>query len=122
MGDMAKNVGIVQVSKHKDLGFDNIDLLGKNQMLEVIKDVLFDKARINMITDLSGDEANLITRIHGTSELKDLKTWDSLLDYYMELRLSKNRMSRKETLQAIAGLGAKKGFADKLRGLFRGDD
>ena len=74
----------------------------RNEMAEIIKE-LFDPNKIDLITDLTKDEVKLITRILVIADMKGLSIWKSGIKTYMKLVLSKNRMSRKEILEAIRG-------------------
>lgn len=71
-------------------------------MAEIVKE-LFEKKKLFMITDLTGDEIRLLTRIYGIATLKNLKTWISLCEIYAQLVLSNKRKSRQEILEAIKG-------------------
>lgn len=74
----------------------------KNEAVEVLKE-LFDKDKLYMIGDLTSDEVKLITRIYMISKIKNLKVWESGINVFMTLLLSKNRKSRSEIIEAIKG-------------------
>lgn len=94
------------------------NLLEKNQTLESVKE-LFDPKKIEKITDLTNDEVRLITRMYLIAEMKNLDIWKRGLDYYMSLRLSAERKSRKELIAVLAGNSEKKGFGQRLKEVFR---
>jgi hypothetical protein len=72
----------------------------KNEVVEVLKE-LFMKDKIEMISDLSNDEISLLTRIDTIAFYKDIPMWNYAKDYFIKLKLSKNRKSRKELIDAI---------------------
>lgn len=78
---------------------------------EVLKELFNDK-KIPLITDLSQDEIALITKIDTVSELKYMTDWKRATDKFMTLKLSKNRQSRKEIIDAVRSLGG----ADQRQG------
>lgn len=88
----------------------NNDLLGqfasaseKNETVEILKE-LFDKKKLNLITDLKPDHIALITRMDVIADLKSIPEWKTGIIKFMELRISKNRQSRTELIKAISGL------------------
>jgi len=92
---------------------------GKNDMAEVLKE-LFDKDKINLITDLTKDEIKLCTRIHLIAEMKNIASWKSGLQLYLKLLLSKDRKSRREVLEAIKGYSTQQSFLQKMNPFNRG--
>ena len=60
--------------------------------------------KIYQITDLSQNEISLITRILMIAELKNITQFKTLILHYCQLKLSKNRQSRREVLSAIEGV------------------
>jgi hypothetical protein len=90
----------------------------KNEVVEILRE-LFKSDKIEMITDLSDDEISLITAIDTIAEYKDLPMWRFAKDYFIKLKLSKNRKSRKELIEAIKGHMQSKNAGDKLREVFR---
>lgn len=88
----------------------------KNQYVEVLKE-LFDVTKLKLITDLKSDHVSLITRMLVISDLKDIKEWKDGIDIFMQLRISKDRKSRKELISAIKGvMSEKRGIMDKVFG------
>lgn len=86
----------------------------KNETVEVLKE-LFDKNKLELITDLSPDHISLITRMLVLSDLKNIPQWKQGIKTFMELRVSKNRLSRTELIKAISGLlNQKRKFTDAL--------
>jgi len=85
----------------------------KNEIAEVIKE-LFDKEKIYMISDLTNDEIKLFTKISMLGEIKDITIYDKALKMYAELVLSKNRLSRRELLDAIRGYMGSQSFMQKM--------
>jgi hypothetical protein len=90
----------------------------KNETTEILKE-LFDRSKISMINDLSSDEIKLITRIKMISELKNLKVWDKGIEFYLNLKLSHKRKSRREIIDAIKGYQPKEGIFNKFNPLSR---
>lgn len=82
----------------------------KHEIIEVLKQ-LFDKEKINMISELSDDEIKLITAIQMCKELKNIEVWGTGADVFMGLLVSRNRKSRLEVIEAV------KGYSEKLKGL-----
>lgn len=85
----------------------------KNEVAEVLKE-LFRDEKLLMITDLTHDEIKLVTRIRMIAEMKGIEYWNSGLDLFMKLVLSRDRKSRKEILEAIKGYTQSKGFLGKI--------
>ena len=56
----------------------------KNQTVEILKE-LFDKGKIYLITDVSKDEAKLMTRIYMVAQMKHLDRWLEGLAYYVTI-------------------------------------
>jgi hypothetical protein len=75
----------------------------KNETVEILKE-LFDKTKLNLITDLSPDHIALITRMSVIADLKSIPQWTTGINQFMELRISKKRASRTELIKAISGL------------------
>src|SRR4030043_206960 len=73
----------------------------RNDMAETLKE-LFDEKKIYMISDLSRDEARLMTRIYIIAKMKKKQRWLDGLAFYSKIVLSNNRKSRTELLKAIA--------------------
>lgn len=97
----------------------NSNMLEKNQMAEIIKE-LFDEKKIYMISDLTSDEIKLVTRIYMISEMKQIEVWKTGLVTYLKLVLSRKRESRRETIEAIKGLVGKRNLGDRLKSVFTG--
>lgn len=89
------------------------DMQNKNEFADVIKE-LFDKSKIFMISDLTGDEIKLITKIAMIGKIKNIAIYDDALEMYAQLVLSKNRMSRKEIIDAIKGYIGQTSLAGKM--------
>lgn len=85
----------------------------KNESVEILKE-LFDNKKIFMITDISRDEAILLTRIYMASKLKNIDIWREGIMFFCETRLSIGRKSRTELLKAIQGAVAQNSFMSKL--------
>ena len=102
-------------------GFPATDMLLKNQNVEILKE-LFDKNKIEMISDLSTDELKLITRILIIAELKDIPVWASGVQMFLKLGLSRKRESRKEIIRAIEGLNRKKNIGERIKDVFTGGE
>ena len=90
----------------------------KNETTEILKE-LFDNFKIEMINDLTADEINLITRIKLVSELKNIDVWKNGIEYYLKLKLSLKRKSRREIIDAIRGYQPKEGFFNKFNPMSR---
>ncbi len=74
----------------------------KNDMAEVLKE-LFDEGKIYMIGDMSKDEIRLATRIYMIAKMKKLELWQEGLLFYMKMKMSQDRKSRREIIEAISG-------------------
>lgn len=72
----------------------------KNEMAELLKE-LFDEGKIFMITDVSKDEAIIMTRIYMVAKMKNITIWLDGLAYYCKILLSVGRKSRRELISAI---------------------
>lgn len=90
----------------------------KNEVVEVLKE-LFMKDKIEMISDLSNDEIALITRIDTIAFYKDIPMWNYAKDYFIKLKLSKNRKSRKELIDAIRSHNQQKDINSGMQNFFR---
>lgn len=99
----------------------NSNMLEKNQMAEIIKE-LFDEKKIYMISDLTSDEIKLVTRIYMIADMKDIKVWKTGLVTYLKLVLSRKRESRRETIEAIKGLIGKRSLGDRIKNVFTGTE
>lgn len=91
----------------------------KNETSEILKE-LFDKKKIEMISDISKDEIKIITRIVGIAQLMKIPHWEKITEKYMTLSISKNRLSRNEIIKAIMGYSLHKGFMSRIKGWFGG--
>lgn len=101
-----------------EMGSSAIDSMQKNMILEVVRDTLFEKQKIAMITSLTRSEICLITAI---KEVEDHQT--AFLDNYMQLLLSERRKSREEVIDAIKGMtGSKKNLFKRLGDAIRGNE
>jgi len=85
----------------------------QNEIAEVLKE-LFDENKIFMITDVSRDEAKLMTRIYMIDRIKNIPIWSEGLIFYCKILLSKNRKSRKELLEAMKGMTNQKSLLSRL--------
>ena len=83
-----------------------------NEISDVLKE-LFDEGKIHLISDLTGDEIKLATRIYVIAKMKNIPNWIEGLEWYIKLMLSKKRQSRKELLDAISGY-----YAQRRQGFF----
>jgi len=88
-------------------------LQNKNEIAEVLKE-LFDENKIFMIGDLTRDEIKLATRIYMIADMKNIQTWKQGLFFYCKLLLSRDRKSRREILDAIAGIQKQRSFLSRL--------
>ncbi len=88
------------------------DQQSKHEVIEVLKE-LFDKDKLQLISDLEPDEIKLITRILMISKMRDIESWDSGMMIFMSLLLSKKRRSRSEVIDAV------RGYAQRMTGLQR---
>jgi hypothetical protein len=93
----------------------------KNDVSDILKE-LFDKKKLFMITDITTDEAKLITRIIGIADLMNIPEWNKVVEKYLTLSISKKRLSRAEIIKAIMGFSLHKGFMSRLRGWFGGGE
>lgn len=89
----------------------------RSEMSEVLKE-LFDLKKLMLIGDISLDEAKLITRIMAVVELKKIPAMEKALIMYMKLRISVDRKSRKEILDAIRSYQPQPSFMGGMRNMF----
>ncbi|HJZ24280.1 MAG TPA: hypothetical protein VJ201_07530 [Candidatus Babeliales bacterium] len=75
----------------------------KSDISEILKE-LFDEDKIMLITDITDDEIKLITRIRTIAKIKGFTQWEECVLYYIKLKVSKDRKSRKEIIEAIKGM------------------
>jgi len=87
----------------------------KNELLSVLQE-LFKLEKIELITDLSEDEIKLITRIKVLADLKDIQAYKDGINYFMKLKLSKNRKSRQEIIEAVKGYAQQTGMLSRFLG------
>jgi len=99
---------------------DDAQLLGafssaqdKTDFSEILKE-LFDTNKIELITELTGDEIRIITRLYMISKLKKITVWNQGLLLFMKLKLSQNRQSRKEIIDAVKGYNAQRSMLSRL--------
>ena len=83
----------------------------KNEIAELLKE-LFDEKKIFMITDVTRDEAVIMTRIYMVAKMKNIDIWIDGLQFYASILLSKNRKSRSELINAISS--ASMGVMNKM--------
>lgn len=88
------------------------------EIVKVLKE-LFDEKKVEMISELSDDELRLITAMLVTSSQLKIPILSVVATKFMKLRLSTNRKSRHELLEAVKGYMAERryGFMDKFRGM-----
>jgi len=97
--------GFTQVNNNSDISETIKQLFDNDKELE----------RIFQITDLSQNEISLITRIWLIGEMKDIKQYKNLVRFFCQIKLSKDRSSRREVLRAIDGVNnQKQGFLSKM--------
>lgn len=99
---MEKKKNSEEFDQNEDLALSFAKSQDKNEFLEILGK-LFEKENIELITDLSEDEIKLITRIKTLADLKNYHVYKNAVLYYMELRLSTNRKSRREIVDAVKG-------------------
>lgn len=80
----------------------------KNEVVQILNE-LFDRKKINLITDLTDDEIKLITAIKIIADMKDIPAWHTGVEIYMSLLLSRKRRSRAEVIEAV------KGYQERMR-------
>ena len=88
----------------------------RNEIAEVLKE-LFEEKKIFMIGDLTKDEIKLATRIFMIADIKQIPIYKEGLIFYSKLMLSKDRLSRRELLEAIRGVSGNTSFIQKLNPL-----
>ena len=74
----------------------------KNEMNDIMSE-LFNIEKIRMITDLSDSEIKLVTRLEILSDIKSIDVYKKGIQVFLELKLSKRRLSRTEILKAVEG-------------------
>jgi len=75
--------------------------INKNVKEDKSEKELFSKEDIEVKTDLSEEEISIIARLKFLCDELDLDKFRKALTYFMELRVSKGRKSRKEFLDAL---------------------
>jgi len=95
--------------------FDSVK--DKNETVEVLKE-LFDKNKLDMITELTRDEISILTRIQVLAEYKNIPMFKKISDVFETLMISKGRKSRKELITAISKSEHKDKMQDKMRNFF----
>lgn len=96
----------------------SIDVETENQVKSVSKE-LFNRKSIDLKTDVSHDEINNLTRLRFLAERFNVKNVDLLTESFLSLRVSKNRASRREFIEALQSERREKqqgGFFSKLFG------
>ncbi|HJZ23329.1 MAG TPA: hypothetical protein VJ201_02640 [Candidatus Babeliales bacterium] len=86
----------------------------KSDISEILKE-LFSVEKLYFITDIKSDEIKLITRIKSIASIKGFESWNECIDLYLKLKISKDRKSRQEIIEAIKGYY---GMGMMKRGLF----
>ena len=72
----------------------------ENSIKSVSKE-LFSSDKIDVKTELSGDEINMVTKLRFLEERFALGNMDTLINSLLRLRVSKNRKSRDEFIKAL---------------------
>lgn len=94
-----------EMGKFKNIDIDNIEdieeEIQKNLQSENESKELFSKKDIRTKTDLSDNEIVYATKLRFMRVKYNLPIYDLLLDEFMEMRLSKNRKSRKEYIESM---------------------
>jgi Cdc6-like AAA superfamily ATPase len=91
----------------------------KNETVEVLRELFDSNNKLKMISDLTPDAINLIVAINTIGDSKGLNIFNKITNSFMELQISKKRMSRKETIEAIKGYVANKNMNEKIKDVFR---
>lgn len=111
-------------NKNEVQAVDQFDLAGamqqighQNEIAEVIKELFdnTDDGKVFQITDLTAKQINIATRIWSYGNMKELPELNDFLTMFCKLQLSKNRQSRRETLDAIEGSNNRRGFWENTR-------
>lgn len=97
-----ENIPQIKEEKEHDVFNSFSQQQNKSDMNEILKE-LFNKTKIEMITDLSISEIKLITKIKMVSKIKNIKIYDEGVKMFMELKLSQKRLSRRELIDAVKG-------------------
>lgn len=84
----------------------------ENDLKQVSKD-LFTQGNINLKTELNDKEISYITKIQFMQEMYGMHTLDNAVNQFKQLRVSKDRKSRAEFINAVGG-EAKKQEKEKL--------
>lgn len=91
------------------------DQQSKHEVIEVLKE-LFDKNKIFLISSFRRDEINLMTRIILVSSIRDVQVWADACELLAELRLSENRLSRTEVIEAVKANQERKTLLNRMFG------
>lgn len=75
----------------------------KNEHVEVLKE-LFNPAKLRMITELTDAEIAICTRMELIAKLMNASEYADAAEMFMMLRLSRQRKSRHEIIEAVKAL------------------
>lgn len=78
----------------------SVDVEQDNQVKSVSKE-LFNKVQIDLKTEVTHDEINNIARLRFLEDKYNVRNINTLIDSFLRLRVSKNRKSRQEFIQAL---------------------
>lgn len=93
----------------KDLIEDSLEFpLQDESDIKAVSKELFSGKEIDLRTQVSADEINLVTKIRFLEEKFGIKNVKPLLASFLNLRVSLDRKSRTEFIQAITGEQEKK--------------
>ena len=101
-GQLAIQQNINPISQDGDILEKFAQMQNKSEIAEVLKE-LFKRDNIFMITDLSENQIALATRIYMIAEMKNIRAYKDGLSFFAMAKLSKQRKSRKEIIDAVSG-------------------
>jgi len=87
--------------------------INKNVKEEKESKELFNKEDIEIKTDISEEETSIIARLKYLGDTLELKGFNDVIRYLLELRLSKGRKSRKEFIDSLKRT---EGFSPNMNG------
>ena len=85
----------------------------KHEVIEVLKE-LFDTDKILLISSFKRDEIGLSTRIKAIAHIRGIGVWDDVINTLATLRLSEDRRSRNEVIEAVKGYQERKNMFQRM--------
>jgi hypothetical protein len=103
-----------------EVTYSNTELQKANAISEGIR-LLQNMRDIFAISDFTGEQIILLTKTRIVGEWWGIKEYKDICEMLAIMQLSKNRQSRKEIVQVLIGLAAKKNLAEKAKDKIKGE-